>query len=82
MKAGIYRHRVVNPALGVPRSTLGPAKALMDARLAVCGPCRFYVYKNARHRCTHIDRKCERMDLRRAAEVCPMGLWPAEVSDG
>jgi hypothetical protein len=83
MKAGIYRHRVINPALGVPRSTRGEPKARQEARLVVCRPCRFYVFSAGQHRCTHIDRKCERLDLRRAGEVCPLDAWPSpEVSRG
>ena len=71
----LLRRKVHNPALGVPRK-LPPGSAAREvARLPVCTACKFYALHAGQHRCLHIDRKCERLSLRRAEETCPEGLW-------
>ena len=78
-KAFLLRRRVHNPALGVPRRTApvsGAVRAaLIGARQPVCAQCEFYLQRDGQHRCTHVERECELMNLGLATESCPIDAW-------
>lgn len=69
----ILKTVIHRPDLDVPRAV---PKVDDIARLAVCQPCRFYLFREGEHRCMHIDRSCERLSLRRRKETCPINAWP------
>lgn len=72
---------IVNPALARPHIASPEDLARLRTRLAACRSCPrgLYEFKAGQHRCLSVDRKCERLDLLRASETCPIGAWKTQA---